>query len=78
MTLTADTLIAYLRNDLNLEDDIAPETELFSSGLLDSVAMMTIIAFVEEQAGIEVRPADVTLENFDTVQAIVAYAHAEA
>ena len=71
MTLTADTLIAYLRNDLNLEDDIAPETELFSSGLLDSVAMMTIIAFVEEQAGIEVRPADVTLENFDTVQAIV-------
>lgn len=78
MTLTADTLIAYLRNDLNLEDDIAPETELFSSGLLDSVAMMTIIALVEEQAGIEVRPADVTLENFDTVQAIVAYAHAEA
>ena len=55
MTLTADTLIAYLRNDLNLEDDIAPETELFSSGLLDSVAMMTIIAFVEEQAGIENR-----------------------
>jgi len=49
------------------------ETLLFSSGLLDSVAMMRIIGFIEEQAGFDVRPADVTLENFDTVARIVAY-----
>jgi acyl carrier protein len=78
MTLTPDALIAYLRQDLNIDQDIAPETELFSSGMLDSVAMTNIIIFLEEQAGIVVRPADVTLENFDSVGAIVSYAHAGA
>jgi acyl carrier protein len=46
--------------------------------MLDSVAMTNIIMYLEETAGIVVRPADVTLENFDTVKAIVDYAHAGA
>lgn len=74
MPLTTDALIAYLAADLAVADPVDAETELFSTGLLDSVAMMQIIAFVEEQAGIDVRPADVTLDNFDTVARIVAYA----
>ena len=60
------------------EDDIDAETELFSTGVLDSVAMMNIIGFVEEKAEIEVRPADVTLENFDTCKRIVDYARDQA
>ncbi len=78
MSLTAEDLIRFLRDSLNIEDQIGPETELFSAGLLDSVAMMNIIGFVEETAGIEVRPADVTLENFDSVARIVDYAHGQA
>lgn len=74
MSLTADDLIRYIRDELNIEDDLDAETELFSTGILDSVAMMNIIGFVEEKAGIEVRPADVTLDNFDTCQRIVDYA----
>ncbi len=78
MSLTAEDLIRFLRDFLNIEDEIDPETELFSAGLLDSVAMMNIIGFVEEKAGIEVRPADVTLENFDSVARIVDYANGQA
>lgn len=74
MSLTAEDLIRFIRDELNVEDEIAPETELFSTGILDSVAMMNIIGFVEEKAGIEVRPSDVTLENFDSVQRMVDYA----
>lgn len=77
MTLTPDALIAYLTDELNIDMPVTPETELFSTGVLDSVAMMNIIAFVEEKAGIDVRPADVTLDNFDTVQRIVDYALAQ-
>lgn len=78
MSLTAEDLIRFLRDFLNIEDEIDSETELFSAGLLDSVAMMNIIGFVEEKAGIEVRPADVTLENFDSVARIVDYANGQA
>jgi acyl carrier protein len=78
MSLTPEALIAFLKDALNIDEPVAPETELFSTGLLDSVAMMNIIAFVEEKAGIEVRPADVTLENFDTPRRIADYALAQS
>lgn len=72
MGVTAEAVLGYLRDDHQVTDAEA-ETALFSSGLLDSVAMMGIIGFIEEQGGFDVRPADVTLENFDTVARIVAY-----
>lgn len=78
MPMTPQDLIAFLRDEMNIEEEIGPETELFSTGLLDSIAMMNLIAFIEERARIEVRPADVTLDNFDTVQRITDYALAGA
>ena len=74
MTITIDNLTAFLKDSLNVDEPIDPSTELFSTGMLDSVAMMNVISFVEETARIEVHPRDVTLENFDSVQRIVDYA----
>ena len=74
MTITIDNLTAFLKDSLNVDEPIDPSTELFSTGMLDSVAMMNGISFVEETARIEVHPRDVTLENFDSVQRIVDYA----
>jgi len=71
MALTEQQLIAFLKDTLQLEEQIEADTELFSTGLLDSVAMMNMIAFVEETTRSEIHPADVTLENFDTVGRIV-------
>lgn len=71
MALTEQNLIDFLKDSLNLEEQIDAETELFSTGLLDSVAMMNMIVFVEETARTEIHPADVTLENFDTVARVV-------
>lgn len=73
MSLSKDALIAYIRNDMNIDEPITGETELFSSGMLDSVSMVGLIAYVEDKADIHVQPGDVTLENFDTVDAILAY-----
>ena len=73
MALSKDNLIGYIRDELNLDMTLDGETELFSTGLLDSVSMVSLITFVEEQTGAHVQPGDVTLENFDTVDAIIAY-----
>lgn len=72
--VSVDSLLAYLQNDLFAAEGLTPESTLFSSGLLDSVAMVSLIAFVEEATGADVRPSDVTLDNFDTVSRIVEYA----
>lgn len=77
MALTEAALTAFLRDTLNLEE-VAADTELFSGGALDSVAMLTLIAFVEEAAGIQVRPDQVTLENLDSPARILDFAASQA
>lgn len=73
-TLTASDLRQYLNSELAIEETLNDDTELFSTGLLDSVSMMSVIMFIEQRTTSEVRPADVTLENFDTIGRIVGYA----
>lgn len=76
MTPIGRDVIDFLRNVLNIEEPIDGDTALFSTGLLDSVAMLNVIGFVEERAKIEVSAGDVTLENFDTPQRIADYVEA--
>ncbi|SMO49416.1 acyl carrier protein [Paracoccus laeviglucosivorans] len=73
MSLSQQELLAYLRDELNIEEEIDGQTELFSGGLLDSVSMVSLITFIEEKTGSVIQPGDVTLENFDTVDRISGY-----
>lgn len=73
MSLTKDMLINYIRDDMNIQETLDGDTALFSTGMMDSVGMVGLIAFVEEHGDIRVQPGDVTLENFDTIDAILAY-----
>lgn len=77
MTLTETQLLSFLKETLNVDGDVSLESELFSSGALDSVAMLQLITFVEETAGVRVRPEDVTLENFDSAQRILRFAESQ-
>ena len=52
---------------------IGPSTELLSSGLLDSVALVRMAALVEREARIVIPDRDVTEENFETLGAIRSY-----
>ena len=73
MSLIKDDLINYVQTELNAGEDIAGDTELFSSGMLDSVSMVGLISFVEDKAGVHIQPGDVTLDNFDTIDSILEY-----
>ncbi|MFG6081437.1 acyl carrier protein [Paracoccus litorisediminis] len=73
MSLTQSQLITYLRDEQNIGEAIDNDTELFSSGILDSVSMVGLITYIEETTGTIIQPGDVTLENFDTANRIAAF-----
>lgn len=51
---------------------IADQDDLLESGI-DSVGMMTLVLFIEEEWKVAVPPEDVVLENFQSVANIEAY-----
>ncbi|MGH9567867.1 MAG: acyl carrier protein [Candidatus Angelobacter sp.] len=53
----------------NLTDD----TPLRTSGVLDSMATLQVVTFVEEHFGIEVEAHEAGVENFDSLNSIAAF-----
>lgn len=49
------------------EETVANDTPLVG-GILDSMALMRLVAFLEEEFGIEIDEAEVTATNFRTVE----------
>ena len=77
MALDSVNLRRYLYEKQGLElEDFEDDTLLFSSGLIDSFSMVDLIIFIENTAGLRVHPADVTLDNFDSIDRIFAYIEA--
>lgn len=69
-------LITYIKTELHPGEadlEIDPQDDLLGSGLVESMGMMKIIGFIEDQYGIVVPPRDMTIENFLTVEAMVNY-----
>ncbi len=52
----------------NLKDD----TPLRTSGVLDSMATLKLVSFVEDKFGIEVEAHEAGVENFDRISDIAA------
>jgi acyl carrier protein len=77
MTLNHEHLRRYLYEKQGLEpEDFDNDTLLFSSGLIDSFSMVGLIMFIEDTAGLRVHPVDVTLDNFDSINRILAFVEA--
>jgi acyl carrier protein len=52
--------------DANLDD----KESLFDSGIIDSLGMVTLIAFIEGEFKIVINPSEVTMDNFNTINKI--------
>jgi acyl carrier protein len=77
MALDRESLRHYLQEKQGVEPEgFEDDTMLFSSGLIDSFSMVKLIMFVEDAAGLRVHPADVTLDNFDSIERILAFVEA--
>ena len=54
-------------------DNLKNDMPLRTSGILDSLATITLISFIEERFGIMVEAHETDVDNFDRIDDIVAF-----
>lgn len=58
----------YLNNT-----DVAPDVDLFATGLVNSLFAMQLVLFVEKEFGVTVDNEDLDYDNFKSIDAIEAF-----
>lgn len=76
MSQTADTirnfvLTQYLPGES--PDNLRNDTPLRTSGVLDSLATLSLISFIEKEFNIEIEAHETDVDNFDRIDDIVAF-----
>jgi acyl carrier protein len=68
-------LIEYIKKEImhNTNAKLNEEEDLLSAGILDSLGILQLAAYIDKTFGIEVPDEDVVYENFNSVQALVDY-----
>lgn len=74
MGISRDDLIEFLESEAGVDtDDISDDSALFSSGVVDSFALVTLMMHLETIGGFRIDPTDVTLDNLDSINRILAF-----
>ena len=77
--ISTDMLLEFFEDDLGVDiDGIEPETRIFSSGIIDNFTLVTLMTFLEKAGGFRINPADVNLDNMDSIARIVDYSRRAA
>jgi len=67
-------VLAFIRRELLGPDaSVTRDDDLLSGGLLDSIAVLRLAAFIEEEFGFPVPPGDFVIENFRSVAVLAGY-----
>jgi acyl carrier protein len=61
-------LLKYFRE--NSGADVSVDTHLVEEGVIDSMGVMDLIAFMQSSYGLEMDMDDLTIENFSTIHTI--------
>lgn len=70
-----DDLLQLLNDEISLDPDqhIGGDTDLLLTGLVDSLGVIDVVAWLEERLGIDIDPVDIVLENFQTVDLVLGF-----
>ena len=68
-TAIRDYLLAEVLYDKNLQT-LASDENLIEKGLLDSLAILRVVSFCEEQFGVTIPDTEVLPDNMESVSAI--------
>lgn len=74
--ITVDTIISLLSEFCEHDEDIAPDTELLDSGILDSLGFIELLNALEDM-GCPVQPTQFPRERFSTPLEIAGICHSE-
>jgi acyl carrier protein len=71
----AAQILQFIRTEISTApgERVGPTSPLFSDGLLDSLNLVELIAFLETQFAIRIGASELVCENFDTVDHIAAF-----
>ncbi len=72
MNETSSTILEFLNHELlgDSAGTIELDTPLFNDGLIDSLKILQLIAFIEVKTGRTIPDREVVMENFRTVRTI--------
>ena len=71
-----DQIRQYVNENLLFGDDriqYENDSSFLQNGLIDSMGVMELVAFVQSAFLIQVDPMEITPDNFDTVNKLAAY-----
>lgn len=65
----------YIKTEImrNKNARLDPGMDLLAAGILDSLGILQLVAFLDDKLGIRVPDEDVVYENFNSVNALVEY-----
>jgi acyl carrier protein len=73
--INEELLLGFLGDELNVDtSSIVADEPLFSTGVIDSFALITLMTYLETQCGFRIAPMEVTLDNFDSIERILRFA----
>lgn len=72
----AERLRAFVDDEIAIDGDVEGSTDLLLTGLVDSLGVVQIVDWIEQELDTEIDPGDVILEHFRSVDAMVAYLRA--
>lgn len=68
-------LTDYIKNEImrNRNAKLDENEDLLASGILDSLAILQLVAYIDQELGIQVPDEDVVYDNFKSINAIAGY-----
>lgn len=74
MPITSPDLTEFLNSELGVDtSDVDDSTPLFSSGVIDSFSLVSLIMFLENKCEFRMKPLDVNLDNLDSIERILDF-----
>ena len=71
-----EQIIGFIESDLLDNADgvtLAADDNLMLGGHIDSLGVIKLVNFLEQQFGVKIRPGEITLKNFKTVNRMVEF-----
>ena len=68
-----NTLTVFITDELLGGDSVNIDDNILRDGMIDSVGMMRLIAFMEEEFKFSVSPTDFVVENFESIEVMTKY-----
>jgi acyl carrier protein len=76
MTMDRRTaLTTYIKQEImrNPKANLRGDEDLLGAGILDSLAILQLVAYIEDEFGFKIPDEDVVFENFQSIDALADY-----